>query len=125
MAITAKSPDECFRHYFDLLTPLFDPTYRNTVDSLFEYVCCLVRPTGIQMEDWDPLIESTELVNDLTALSRTQLAGDAFPNPDRTRARVALVSYCHLTEVDFFYELIVNLLRVRCGAKFQMTPFRD
>ena len=70
----------------NLLRPLFDSTYRNTVDSLFEYVCRLVRPTGIQMEVWDPLLESTELVTDLAALSRMDLAGDEFPNPDRTRA---------------------------------------
>jgi hypothetical protein len=123
MVTTAQSPDKDY--YFNLLLPLFDSTYRKTVDSLFEYVCCLVRPTGIQMEGWDPLIESTELVTNLTALSRMELAGDAFPNPERTRARIALVSYCHLTEVDFFYELIVNLLRVRCGEKFQMMPFHD
>jgi len=122
---TIQPQEDVFRRYFEALSPLFDPTHRQTVHSLFEYVCSLVRPTGIQAEGWDPLVESTELVNDLLALSRMDLPPDRFADLDRTRARLALISYCHLTEVDFFYELIFNLLRVWCGERFLMTPFRD
>ena len=48
-----------------------------------------------------------------------------FDHPERTRARLALLSYCHLTEGDFFYTLLINLLRVRCGERWALAPFAD
>ena len=48
-----------------------------------------------------------------------------FQSPARTRARLTLIAYCHLTEVDFFYELVANLLHLKCGEKFHYSPFHD
>ena len=36
-----------------------------------------------------------------------------------------MLSYCHLTEMDFPYVLIANLLRLRLGQKYDINPFRD
>ncbi|HUL72244.1 MAG TPA: hypothetical protein VLT86_04035, partial [Vicinamibacterales bacterium] len=45
--------------------------------------------------------------------------------PERTRARLALLSYCHLTEADFFYHVLANLGQLRAGDKYNMAPFFD
>jgi hypothetical protein len=65
------------------------------------------------------------LIDDLAAFSRQDLPIRDFAHPQRTRARLALLSYCHLTEADFFYQLLVNLLRVRCGERWAFGPFSD
>ena len=46
-----------------------------------------------------------------------------FPFPRHTRARLALISYCHLIEMNFPYELLANLLRLRLGQKYSINPF--
>jgi hypothetical protein len=117
--------DAYFREYLDLLEPLFEPVQDHNAAALFEFVCCLVHPTGVEGAEDNPLLESTALIDDLTVFSHQDLPADDFAHPERTRARLALLSYCHLTEVDFFYELLTNLLRVRCGEQWALAPFAD
>jgi len=124
MWATGGSFDACFTEYLDVLVPLFEPAQDNVV-ALFEFVCCLLHPSGVQGVDENPLLESTAFIDDLTVFSRQDLPVHNFEHPDRTRARLALLSYCHLTEADFFYELLVNLLRVRCGERWALAPFAD
>ncbi len=93
-------------------------------DRLFEFVCALVRASGIQDSDWDPWYESQDTLEDLGNLSTMELPTTLFPNPDRTRVRLSLLSYCHLTEMDLPYSLVANLLRLQLGQKYDMTPFR-
>lgn len=113
------------RHYAEILNPLFDACFFNTTDSLFEFVCTLVRSSGIQDSDWDPWYESQATLDDLRNLSSLELPPDRFPDADRTRMRLALLSYSHLTEMDLPYELVANLLSLRLGKKYNVSPFRD
>jgi hypothetical protein len=119
-------PEEPFgtylSQYLNVLAPLFEPMHDADVWALFEFVCCLVHPSGVEGLDENPLLETTALIDDLIALSRHV---HDFDHPERTRARLALLSYCHLTEGDFFYALLVNLLRVRCGEQWALSPFAD
>lgn len=94
-------------------------------DKLFEFVCTLVRAAGMQGPEWDPFYESEAVLDDLTNLAKLELPADRFPNPGRTRVRLALLSYCHLTEMDVPYALIANLLRNRLGRKYDTEPFLD
>ncbi len=111
--------------YVRKLQPLFDPNACDGINQTFEFVCSLVRVGGVELGDLDPFNESQALVQDLIALSHVPQASESFPKPDRTRARLAIMSYCHLTEVGFFYQLLANLLRVRSGKRFHFDPFRD
>ena len=113
------------RHYAEALNPLFDSTLFMTSDRLFEYVCVLVRAGGLQGQDWDPWYESQDTLDDLGNLSTLELPTALFSDPARTRVRLSLLSYCHLTEMDLPYSLAANLLRLRLGKKYDMTPFRD
>jgi hypothetical protein len=116
---------EPFQRYIDALAPLFDPVNHMRVDRLFEFVCCLIRAGGIEDQGWDPIVESTALIEDLDKLSAEPPDPQKFKHPERTRARLALLSYCHLTEADFFYHVLANLARLRAGHKYNMVPFFD
>src|SRR4029077_1889393 len=61
----------------------------------------------------------------LKKLADMELPAEHFSDIERTRARLALISYCHATEMDFPYWLLTNLLRLRLGQKYNMNPFRD
>jgi hypothetical protein len=39
--------------------------------------------------------------------------------------RLALLAYCHITEVDLSYFLLTNLLRVRLDQRYDLSPFSD
>jgi len=115
--------NERVRRYAEILNPLFDPTVDMRVDRLFEFACVLVRAGGIQTGGWDPWYESQATLRDLANLATIDLPSDLFPNPDRTRMRLSLIQYCHITEMDLPYELVANLLRLRLGKKYDIDPF--
>ncbi len=110
------------RHYADILNPLFwhDDFYR--IDRLFEWACTVVRASGLKDTGWDSYTESLALLNDLTQLQQIELPVDKFPLPDHTRARLALISYSHVIEMSFPYEILANLLRLRVNLKYSMDP---
>ena len=113
------------RHYADILNDLFNPTPHMDVVRLFEFVCVLVRAGGIQGPGWDPWLESQAVMEDLKALMASAHKAENISDPERTEMRLALLSYCHITEVDLSYFLIANLLRLRLGKKYCMEPFSD
>jgi hypothetical protein len=116
---------ERLRYYAEILNPLFDSSLFMKTDALFEFVCVLVRPSGIHGPDWDPWYESQDTLDDLRNLAALDLPAQAFPDPNRTRVRLSLLSYCHLTEMGFPYALVANLLRLRLGLKYDVDPFRN
>jgi hypothetical protein len=86
------------RHYWDILGDLFDATRYMTSLWLLEFVCTLVRAGGLELGSFDPWYESKAIVEDLNALACIELPTEQFPEPDKTRIRLALLSYCTLTE---------------------------
>lgn len=116
---------ERVRHYAEELNPLFDCAPHMASHRFFEFVCVLTRAGGVHGPDWDPWHESQATLDDLGNLATLDLPKELFPKPETTRVRLSLLSYCHLTEMDFPYSLIANLLRIRLGQKYDMMPFRD
>ena len=121
---TEAAYKKSFRHFAEILNPIFDPTSHMEVNRLFEFVCALVRAGGALDQGWDPLYESMATLEDLGGLAKLNLPAEQFPYPDRTRARLALLSYCHLTEMDLPYTIVANLLRLRIGKNYDDDPFR-
>lgn len=113
------------RHFAQILNDLFDPKPFMRQDRLFELVCALVRSGGMEDSGWDPWYESQAVIDDILNISRLDLTPEEFPNPERTRVRLALLSYCHVTEMDLPYFLLANLLRLRLGQKYDFEPFAD
>jgi hypothetical protein len=113
------------RHYANILNDLFDPTPHMEATRLFEFVCALVRAGGIELGGIDPWYESHAIIDDLRNLALLDLPPDRFPDPTKTQIRLALLSYCTLTEMDLPYMLLANLLRIRTGDKYHVDPFYD
>ena len=72
------------------------------------------------MEDagWQPIGETQILVRDLVGLINSPLYDDA-------RARIALLLYCHITEANFLYHCIYNLLLSAEGQPPKVFNFLD
>lgn len=111
------------RHYADILNSLFWDDSFNRVGLLFELVCTLVRADGMKDTGWDSYYESLTLLEDLSNLQLLELPSEKFPHPENTRARLALISYCHVIEMNLPYDLLANLLRLRTGKKYSTEPF--
>ena len=107
--------------YAEILNPLFDPTPYRNIHRLFEFVCVLVRASGIEDAGWDAWYESQAILNDLQGLAKLELPSDKFPEANPTRLRLVLLSYCHVTEMNLPYSLLANLLRLRIGRKYTRT----
>jgi hypothetical protein len=75
-----------------------------------------LRIRGCEDAGWNPLIENSELINQL--LSLIQESDDS-----KLRIRLQLFLYCHVTEIKDLYNVIGNLMRVCLGHRFCMSPF--
>jgi hypothetical protein len=113
------------KHYANLLNDLFDPTPHMNSTWIFEFVCALVRAGGVELSGFDPWYESKAIIDDMRNLAQLDLPTGQFPEPPKTRIRLALLAYCTLTEMDLPYVIIANLLRLRNGDKYHVEPFRD
>jgi hypothetical protein len=112
-------------HYANVLNDLFDPTPHMNSIRIFEFVCALVRTGGLELGGFDPWYESKAIIDDMRNLSQLDLPNGRFPDPLKTRMRLALLAYCTLTEMDLPYVLVANLLRLRSGKKYHVEPFHD
>jgi hypothetical protein len=63
---------------------------------------------GMEDAGWQPIAESVTFVRELVSLINT-------PLHDHTKARLALVVYCHITEANFLYHDVFNLLLAADG----------
>jgi hypothetical protein len=118
-----EPPKSRIRHYADILNPLFWMDEFNIAHRMLEFVCTLVRAAGLQSTGWDSHQESLAFLEDLKRLGALDLPQDQFPEPDATKARLYLISYCHAIEMNMPYELMANLLRLRLGKKYAINPF--
>jgi hypothetical protein len=84
----------------------------------FEFGCSLLRIRGAESAGWDPLMESNQLVDDVTRLSIAPLVS-------YTQVRLGLLLYSHLTEVGAIYDMLANLTRVIAGKRYVMDPFLE
>lgn len=105
-------------HYRTLLTPLFQ-----WGGDAVHYVFALLRADGYEVAGWDTLLESFELLTDVTGLWAGTLPEDTFPTPTLTRLRLQLLEYVHLVEMNAPYDIITNLCRVKLGMPASIRPF--
>jgi len=118
----ASPPVSRMRHFADILNPLFWNDDFNKVHRMFEWACAMVRVTGMKDTGWDSYIESQELLQDITNLMALELPADRFSSPSNTHARLALIAYSHMIEMNAPYEFLANALRLRMGMKYSVEP---
>ena len=83
----------------------------------FEFACSLLRIKGPKTIGWDSMYESQSLIQQIYRLAEDEI-------DEALRIRLYLMLYCHITEMDAFYNVIVNLLRVCRGDRYCTEPFK-
>ena len=99
-------------NYEGLLGNIFEKA--KSTDEL-EFVSTLLRIRGCEDPGWDPFLESQRAVWDFVKLIDQQ-------EDNHTRARLSLLTYCHITEISGVYSVIANLLHVGMGDRYNMDP---
>ncbi|MEM6961064.1 MAG: hypothetical protein AAF550_04895 [Myxococcota bacterium] len=94
------------------------------VDPL-HLACVLTRSAGMDGPRTDPLMESRDLTRDLRMLRSLPLEQHGFDEPELTRWRLRLVGYAQLVEMDGPLFVMANLLRLKCGLSYSLSPFVD
>jgi len=74
--------------------------------------------SGAEDPGWKPIGETQALVHDLVGLINGPLHDD-------TKARMALFLYCHITEANFIYHCLYNLLLTIEGQPPKVFNFLD
>ncbi|MFW6030403.1 MAG: hypothetical protein ACOCRO_09140 [Halanaerobiales bacterium] len=98
----------------DILENLFD---RAKECDEFEFCCTLLRVKGLEDYGWDPLLESDELISQFSRLLE-------LPIKDIFKMRTLLFLYSHTTEIDDFYNITANLIRIIMGERYVLNPFK-
>ena len=65
-----------------------------------------------------PIRREPEAIEDYLALF-------SAPLREETGARLGLLIYCHITEIDAVYELLANMLLIIAGERYSIVPFAD
>ena len=101
---------------------LWDSLFGAAVEkSAYETICAVLRVTGHEEPQWDPLEESSRAFEDFSGL---------FEQAKRERTedcqlRIALLMYCQAVEMSAVHELLANLLRIVDGRPYVMRPFAE
>ncbi len=101
--------------YLSVLEALFEKAKKQ---DEFEFVFVLMRFQGVQAPGWDALREADYLYQDVIGLLQS-------PIKDDTKVRLALLLYCHITEIDAIHLVIHNILRVINGERYSAFPFQS
>lgn len=103
----------------------FDDTYSDIINDLFikakekdefEFCCTLLRIRGNESAGWDSLEESYSLITNILSII-------SAPIDNLFRVRLLLLLYCHITEMNDFYNIVANLLWILLGERYHIDPF--
>lgn len=82
----------------------------------FEFCCAILRMKGLELLGQDPLVESIQFMRQLHILIKNLHAIE-----DELRLFFSL--YCHATEIDDVYSVVLNLLNIINGQRYSINPF--
>lgn len=74
--------------------------------------------SGMEDMGWQPIEETHNLVEDLVGLIKA-------PLHDHAKTRMALLLYCHVTEANFIYHCVYNMLLTIGGESPKIFNFLD
>lgn len=81
----------------------------------FEFCCSILRVRGMESAGWNPFQESMEMVDQFLALVPLV--------ESKLKIRLTLFLYCHMTEMNDFYSVPANMLRILSGHRYSLSPF--
>ncbi|RYZ78470.1 MAG: hypothetical protein EOP04_29670, partial [Proteobacteria bacterium] len=82
----------------------------------FEFCSAILRLRGLEGPGWDPLKESSVLIQQMLGLM-------ASPIESSFRTRIALFLYCHVTEMHDLYHVVGNMLLIAAGSRYNFNCF--
>ena len=110
--------EQFHQEYYDYLTSLFKKAAeKNGVDFVFT----LLRVSGIESGYWDPFVEGEEALSEYSKI----LKEVSKKGTNKNSFRMALLIYCHATEMSAPYDMLLNLVRVINGKHYKYLPFYD
>lgn len=102
--------------YAEYLSELFK---RASEASPFDFLCSLLRVSGLQDADWDPFEELKEAFKDYNwHLNATDEALS-----EKSSWRIGLLMYCQAIEMTAPQELLANLIRCLKKDQYHLRPF--
>lgn len=105
------------KEYQDYIRTLFQSAWEKMP---FDFICTVLRVSGIHYGHWDPLEESYQAFDDYNRILQR-----AMDEQNKKRAiRIGLLIYCNTVEITAVHELLANLLRCQGGKPFIVVPFR-
>lgn len=84
----------------------------------FGALCTLLRVSGMQGADWDPLEESEEAFQDYN----WYLKAESDDLSDKSRWRIGLLMYCQAVEMSAVHTMLANILRLLLDQPYHMNP---
>lgn len=84
----------------------------------FDAVCTLLRVSGLQDADWDPLEESEEAFEDFN----WYLKAESEDLSERAQWRIGLLMYCQAVEMSAVHSMLANLLRILLDQPYHLNP---
>lgn len=113
--MTEKSYQEkCFDEYSKYLTELFSKAAKN---GGFNFVCTILRVSGMELGHWDPYIEGDQALNDYSKLLRKSSGKRLY--------RLGLLIYCHAVEMSAPYDILLNLIRCINNKPYKFLPYYE
>jgi len=103
-----------------VLEELFETAYRK---APFHFLCTLLRVEPVEEVDWDPLLESHAALQQYANEIHGRSGTTTFARADDRR--LALLIYCHLSEISAIYQVLGNLLRCAKSYPYLLDPFSD
>lgn len=103
--------------YESYLSGLFAAAWEN---APFDFICTILRASGVHYGHWDPLEEIYQATADYSSILEKALEEE---NQKKT-FRIGLLMYCNVIEATAVHEILANLLKCQAGSPFILNPFR-
>lgn len=105
------------KEYYECINELYSKAFKNMP---FDFICSLLRVSGLQYGHWDPLEELYRAKSDYDGI----LDYLSSEKNECAEIRIGLLLYCNYIEMTPIHEIIFNLLRCIGGDGFSVSPFK-
>lgn len=112
-----KEINSSYNEYLEYLQKLIQRAIQaNAVETMY----AVLEVSGMYFGHWNPKEEISYFFNDFYNLLNRAYKQKRYP---LRKYRIGLLMYCHLLEMSFAHNFIMNLLRIIDGKRYFVNPF--
>lgn len=111
---------EYYQEYYKYLKKLFKKA-AEIKNGGFNFICTLLRVSGVELGYWDPYLEGEKALNDYSNILRKVSKKGNYYN--KVSYRLGLLIYSHAIEMSAPYDILLNLLRCIDGQPYKFLPY--